>query len=402
MTNRCIRLYTLVTMELINRKADDQILVWLDLNVPKVLMVLGARQVGKTTIIKNILKSRKIKYLNLDIEVDKQLFLRTASLDPKSAMNSFSNPEILIIDEAQKLPESGLIIKGWYDSDLPVKFIMSGSSSLNLLDQSAESLTGRNIKLYLPPLLFSEILESQDWGISEINKKGIEFYKNQIDSLVFNNMVFGSYPEAVTTSTKQDYLINLVSDYLLKDVLYSGLIKEPQLIRRLLSLLAYQAGSEVSVNELSTNLGISRITINKYLDLLERTFIIFRLPAFGNNPRKEIIKSQKIYFWDTGVRNALINEFNLDINRSDIGSLWENWVVAEFAKKIFLNGNIKKMYFWRTKIGSEVDLVIKDGDGTISAFEIKWKNGRITKTFTTKYNIPVNLINKDNFTDYLL
>lgn len=389
-------------MELIKREADKQIISWIDSNTNKILIVLGARQVGKTTLIKETLKARKTKYLNLDIEIDKQLFLRAASLDPESAMDSFSNPEVLIIDEAQKLSQAGLIVKGWYDFGLSTKFIMSGSSSLNLLDQSAENLTGRNIKLYLPPLLFSEILFNQNWGITKDNLKGLEFYNKQIESLVFNNMVFGSYPEAVISQTKQDYLINLVSDYLLKDVLYSGLIKEPQLIRRLLSLLAYQAGSEVSVSELAVNLGISRITVNRYLDLLERTFVIFRLPAFGNNPRKEIVKNQKIYFWDTGVRNALINEFNQDINRSDIGNLWENWILAEFAKKIFLEGNIKKMFFWRTKIGSEVDLIVKDGNGKLSAFEIKWKGGKVTKAFTSKYNVSVKLINKDNFTDFLL
>ena len=388
-------------MQLIKRQAAENIKSWLRLSKPKVLMILGARQVGKTTLIKNSFIGKRTKYLNLDIEVDKQSFLRSASLAPRSAISSFSDPEVLIIDEAQTVPESGQIIKGWYDSKLPVKFIVSGSSSLNLLDRSAENLTGRNIKLYLPPLLFSEILYFQNWGISAKNKQGIEFYKKQINALIFNNLVFGSYPEAITTPTKQEYLINLVSDYLLKDVLYSGLVKEPRLIRRLLFLLAYQAGSEVSVNELSSNLGVSRITINRYLDLLERTFVIFRLPAFGNNPRKEIMKSQKIYFWDTGVRNALINEFNLDINRSDIGSLWENWVVSEFAKKIFLEGNIKKMYFWRTKIGSEVDLIIKDGDGKISAFEIKWRGSKITKAFTSKYNVPVNLINQDNFINYI-
>ena len=126
------------------------------------------------------------------------------------------------------------------------------------------------------------------------------------------------------------------------------------------------------------------------------------MPAFGNNPRKEIVKSQKIYFWDTGVRNALINEFNLDMNRSDVGSLWENWVVSEFAKRVFLEGNIKKMYFWRTKIGSEVDLVIKDGDGNVTAFEIKWRGSKVSKAFTSIYKVLVNLINRDNFTDWLL
>lgn len=279
---------------------------------------------------------------------------------------------------------------------------MSGSSALNLLDQSAESLTGRNVKLYLPPLLFSEILYSKNWGISKDNKKSIEFLNKQISSLLFENMVFGSYPESITTSDKQAYLIDLVSDYLLKDVLYSGLIKQPNLIKRLLSLLAYQAGSEVSVNELSKNLAVSRVTVSKYLDLLEQTFVIFRLPAFGNNPRKEIVKSQKIYFWDTGIRNALINEFNLDINRTDIGSLWENWIVAEFAKRNFLNGNVDKMYFWRTKIGSEVDLVIKKMDGILSAYEIKWRGGKVSRAFMSKYKTPVKIVNKSNFTDYLL
>lgn len=389
-------------MKLISREAEKHIQLWLFSEKPKVLIVLGARQVGKTTLIKTTLINKKTKYLNLDIEIDKQLFLRASSLDPVSAMLGFGQPDILIIDEAQKLSESGRIIKGWHDSGLSTKFIISGSSSLNLLDQSAESLTGRNTKLYLPPLLFSEILYSKNWGISKENKKGIEFLNKQIESLLFENMIFGSYPESVTTADKQTYLIDLVSDYLLKDVLYSGLVKQPQLIKRLLSLLAYQAGSEVSVNELSKNLGISRITINRYLDLLEQTFVIFRLPAFGSNPRKEIIKSQKIFFWDTGVRNALINEFNQDINRSDIGSLWENWVVAEFAKRIFLAGNLDKMYFWRTKIGSEVDLVVKNNEGKLFAFEIQWKGTKASKAFTSKYKIPVKIINKSNFTDFLL
>lgn len=389
-------------MQLINREADERIRLWLTSDKHKVLIVLGARQVGKTTIIKRILSSQKTKYLNFDVEVDKQLFLRASNLDPESAMLSFGNPDILVADEAQKLPDSGRIIKGWQDSDLKTKFVMSGSSSLNLLDQSAESLTGRNVKLYLPPLLFSEILYSKNWGIAKDNNKKIEFLNKQISSLLFENMVFGSYPEAVTTVDKQAYLINLVSDYLLKDVLYSGLIKQPQLIKRLLSLLAYQAGAEVSVNELAKNLETSRITVNKYLDLLEQTFVIFRLPAFGNNSRKEIVKSQKIFFWDTGIRNTLINEFNLDINRPDIGSLWENWVVAEFAKKNFSSGNSDKLYFWRTKIGSEVDLVIKKTDGTLSAYEIKWRGNKVPRAFMSKYKTPVKLVNKSNFTDYLL
>lgn len=386
--------------QFINRRAEKLIASWL--NARKVLLVLGARQVGKTTLLKNFFQSHKTTYLNLDVETDKLTFLRAASLDPRSAVTSLSDPEVIILDEAQRLPDAARVVKGWYDYDLPVKIILSGSSSLNLLDQSAESLTGRNIKLFLPPLLFSEIIAAQSWYLPVEGKSDLLLFANQIESLLLSSMVFGSYPEAVTTPDKQPYLTNLVTDYLLKDILYSGLVKTPNTIHRLLSLLAYQAGSVVSVNELANSINISRVTVDRYLDLLEQTFVIFRLSAFSSNPRKEISKSQKIFFWDTGVRNALINEFNTHINRSDIGKLWENWVIAEFAKSIFLDGNLKTLYFWQSRAGSEVDLVIKEPNGELKAYEIKWSAGKTTKSFSTRYKIPVQLIHRNNFTDYLL
>lgn len=384
---------------LIKRQAEETIHSWL--NTRKVLLVLGARQVGKTTLLKNFFQNFKSAYLNLDVESDKAIFLRAASLDPRSAIKSLSDPEVIILDEAQRLPEASRVVKGWYDYEVPAKIIMSGSSSLNLLDQSAESLTGRNIKLYLPSLLFSEVIRDQGWYSSVGGKKGLMVFRNQIESLLIESMVFGGYPEAVVTADKQQYLTNLVTDYLLKDILHSGLVKAPEVIHRLLSLLAYQAGSVVSVNELANTLNISRITVDRYLDLLEQTFVIFRLPAFSNNPRKEISKSQKIFFWDTGVRNALINEFNTHINRPDIGKLWENWVIAEFAKTIFLEGNLRSTYFWQSRLGSEVDLVIKDSAGNIEAYEIKWSPGNITKSFSSHYNVPVKLIHRHNFIDYV-
>lgn len=390
----------MVMNQLIKRKAEESIQSWS--NTRKILLVLGARQVGKTTLLKNYFRGHKTTYLNLDVETDKLIFLRAASLDPRSAVKSLSDPEVIILDEAQRLPDAARIVKGWYDYEIPVKIILSGSSSLNLLDQTAESLTGRNIKLYLPPLLFSEIIAFQEWYRPFGGRAGLGLFSNQIESLLLTSMVFGSYPEAVTTPDKQNYLTNLVTDYLLKDILHSGLVKTPETIHRLLSLLAYQSGSMVSVNELANSLNISRATVDRYLDLLEQTFVIFRLSAFSNNPRKEISKSQKIFFWDTGVRNALINEFNTHANRPDIGKLWENWVVAEFAKSIFLEGNLKTIYFWRSRSGSEVDLIIKDSTGELKAFEIKWSGGRVTKSFTSEYKIPVNLIHKDNFTDYIL
>ena len=168
-------------------------------------------------------------------------------------------------------------------------------------------------------------------------------------------------------------------------------------------LRAYQVGSEVSLSELATNLGISRVTVEKYLDLLERSFVIFRLPAFSSNLRKEIVKSTKIFFWDTGVRNALIKEFNFSAGRQDTGLLWENWVIAEFAKKNLLDGQPNNLYFWRTRNGAEVDLVIK-GTNTFKAFEIKWSKSKAVngKAFTNRYNIPVEVISKENVLDFIL
>ena len=385
----------------IKRIAENQLINLLD--NPKVIIMLGARQVGKTTLIKRILRKYQGIILNLDIEVDKDRLLTISHMAPIDAMKNLGNPSIFIVDEAQRLPETGRIIKGWFDSNVNTKIILLGSSSLNLLDQSAESLTGRNIKLYLPPLLFSEILSVQSWYSKEMTPKLLkENMSNQLNSLINEQMIFGAYPESVVTAQKEQYLLNLVSDYLLKDIFQSTLIKSTEKVKKLLMLLAYQVGNEVSLSELATQLEISRITVEKYIDLLERSFVIFRLPAFSSNLRKEIVKSSKIFFWDTGVRNALIKEFNYSTLRADIGQLWENWVIAEFAKKNLLEGQQNNLYFWRTMSGSEVDLVIK-GSNIFKAYEIKWSKTKtaIGKAFSTRYQIPVEIINKENVVIYL-
>lgn len=365
------------------------------LNAPKITLILGARQVGKTTLIKKILEKKNTLFLNLDIEVDKQRFSGASSLSPGNAVKSLGNSQIIVIDEAQRLPETASIVKGWYDAGLSTKIILLGSSSLNLLNQSAEALTGRNEKLYLPPLLFSEIVQNQVWFSDAYDKQQIEKnFSLQLKELLLQTLVFGMYPEVITTTDKTSYILNLVSDYLFKDILQIGLVKDPNTIKRLLALLAYQIGSEVSVSELATTLRISRITVDRYLDLLEQTFVIFRLPALSTNPRKEISKNQKIYFWDTGVRNGLLGELSLNPLRSDIGKLWENWVIAEFAKVNMLTGMRKKLYFWRSRSGGEVDLVIKDSDGSLSAYEVKWQPKKYTtpRSFKDKYNIQVKSI----------
>lgn len=386
----------------IQRIAENQLIDLL--NSPKIIILLGARQVGKTTLMKRILQKHQGIILNLDIEVDKDRLLTISHMAPTNAMKNLGNPPLFVIDEAQRLPETARIVKGWFDSNISTKIILLGSSSLNLLDQSAESLTGRNSKLHLPPLLFSEILSVQSWYSKEMTLRLLkENMSNELDALIKEQMFYGGYPETVVTAQKEQYLLNLVSDYLLKDVFQSTLIKSPEKVKKLLMLLAYQIGSEVSLTELANNLEMSRITVEKYIDLLERSFVIFRLPAFSNNLRKEIVKSSKIFFWDTGVRNALIKEFNFSSLRQDIGLLWENWVIAEFAKSNLLEGQPNNLYFWRTMGGSEVDLIIK-GSNIFKAYEIKWSkpNTINSKAFRTRYNIPVEVITKENVTDYIL
>ena len=381
-------------MYYIQRSAETYLQEYL--TASKVIIVLGARQVGKTTLVQHILKENAV-FLNLDIEVDKNRLMSASSLAPKEALKNFGNPKFLVIDEAQRLTDAGRIVKGWHDAQLPVKIILLGSSSLNLLNQTAESLTGRNVKIFLPPLIFEEILGAQSWYSPEFTKSALyQNFSNQIQETLIQTIVFGSYPEAIASDDKKGYLLNLVSDYLLKDVLQIGLVKTPDLIKNLLMLLAHQVGSEVSVSELASNLKTTRVTVDRYLDLLEQTFVIFRLPAFSTNSRKEIAKNQKIYFWDTGVRNALINEFSLNPLRGDIGALWENWVIAEFGKQNALIGKRKNLYFWRARTGGEVDLVIKEG-AKINAYEIKWSKKSVSRqSFSLKYGAPVQLIDSSN------
>jgi uncharacterized protein len=200
----------------------------------------------------------------------------------------------------------------------------------------------------------------------------------------------------VTSDRPVPLLRGLSADYLWKDVLQTGLVKTPDLIKRLLLLLAHQAGSEVSVNELATQLQMARPTVDRYLDLLEQTFVIFRLPSFSTNPRKEIAKSQKVFFWDTGIRDALLNAYSTDEFRPDIGNLWESWFIAEVAKHNALLGSPAELFFWRTRAQSEVDLVVKQASG-LRAFEVKWSPRRVAgRAFREAYGVAVEPIRPAN------
>ncbi|MBN1507356.1 MAG: ATP-binding protein [Sedimentisphaerales bacterium] len=368
------------------------------MNESKVGLILGARQVGKTTLAEHVLAGRNALFLNFDVEIDKQRFLAAATLTPADGLKSLGNPHVLVVDEAQRLPQTPRIVKGWHDMRLPVKILLLGSSSLNLLDQAAESLTGRSRKLLLPPFVFEESLRSQGWYSHAYTPEILERqFAAPLRAFLMQSLVFGSYPEVVLAEDRPRLLRDLSSDYLWKDILQTGLVKSPDLIKRLLTLLAHQVGNEVSTQELATQLAMARPTVERYLDLLEQTYVVFRLPSFSTNARKEIARSKKVFFWDTGIRNALLNAFATEELRPDIGVLWENWVIAEAAKRNLLLGCPGELFFWRSRAQSEVDLVIKTGD-QVQAFEIKWQPKRVaTRAFSSMYGIKVQLVTSHDF-----
>ena len=363
----------------------------------KVGVILGARQVGKTTLAEHVLSGQPAVFLNFDVEVDKARFQAAASLPPGDGLRSLRNPAVLVIDEAQRLPEASRVIKGWHDARLPAKFLLLGSSSLDLLDQAAESLTGRNRKLVLPPLLFSETLGTQVWAGADASPDHLRHALCAATAGLphaaaeFRQLSRSRHQRrARAAAPRTEFRLPLERRAPDRPGEDAGAIK------RLLLMLDHQAGSEVSVNELAVQLQIARPTVDRYLDLLEQTFVIFRLRSLSTNPRKEIAKSQKIFFWDTGIRNALLTAFSTDEFRPDVGALWENWVIAEAAKQNALAGFPAELFFWRTRAQSEVDLVVQRG-GKLRAFEIKWSPGRVSgRAFRDAYSVDVEPVCPDN------
>ncbi len=335
----------------------------------KAVIIVGARQVGKTTLSKKIIaefeKSGKSSYsFNADNPTDRDV-LNNKDLEQLKGL--VADYDIVLIDEGQKIETIGQTLKLLVDFYGATKqFIVTGSSSFHLLNMTSEPLTGRKRIFNLYPLSQTEIFSSDFLKV----RKNLE-----------NTLIYGTYPEVVNNeslSAKQDVLQDISSGALYKDILEFQLIKNPSVLNNLLKALALQVGSEVSYNELSGLLGIDNATVEKYIDLLEKSYVIFRLPPYFTNKRKEISKSKKIYFYDVGIRNAILRNFNTLDLRNDVGALWENFLITERLKKNEYSRKFPHIYFWRTLNQSEIDY-LEETDGRLSAFEFKWNPRKIRK-----------------------
>jgi predicted AAA+ superfamily ATPase len=361
-----------------------------DLSLKKTIIILGARQVGKTTLLNEIVKNeKKVLVFNGDEPDTKTLLSEVTTLQLK---NLLSNAQTIIIDEAQLIPNIGITLKLISDNIKSIRLFVSGSSSIDLANKINEPLTGRKLEYFLFPLSFKEMVDHH--GL--LNEK----------RLLTVRLIYGYYPEIVTTPGHEIPLLkNLAGSYLYKDILSFGLIKKPVVLDKLLKALALQLGSEVSYNELSQLVGVDKETVERYIDLLEKAFIIFRLSALSRNVRNEIKKSKKIYFYDNGIRNALIGDFRPFDVRTDKGGLWENFIISERIKHLRHNDFYGHYYFWRTAQRQEIDFV-EEIDGNFSAFEFKTnarKTMRLPLTFSKAYPIKTfKLITPENIEEFLL
>ena len=355
----------------------------------KVILLYGPRQVGKTTLIKAIAHEYKTLWLNGDESDIKVLFEKPTSSQLKNLVGS---SELIVIDEAQTIPNIGLVLKLMVDTMTGIQIIATGSSSFELADKLSEPLTGRKYEFRLFPFSFEELKNHSNL----LNER----------RLLEQRLLFGSYPEVVNEPGDARQTIELISNsYLYKDILRFGNIKKPHVLEKLVQALALQIGQEVSYNELSQLVGVDKETIERYIDILEKAFVVFRLSALNRNVRNELKKAKKVYFYDTGIRNAIIKNFNPLALRNDVGGLWENYLVAERMKR----NSYKQMYvnswFWRTSTQQEIDYLEEEG-GQINAWEFKWKpkkNVRFPSAFLDGYpGGTTQVVDQTNFENFLL
>lgn len=356
----------------------------------KAILIFGPRQSGKTTLVKSMLRDihKKVLYVNGDEFSDREAFSQSNAVKLKSLIG---NNEILFIDEAQKISEIGNTIKIITDHLSSVQVVATGSSSFELANKLNEPLTGRKYEFLILPFAFSEMVNHT--SLFE-EQKNLE-----------QRMIYGYYPEVVMKKEESLELIkNITNSYLFKDIFSLEGVKNHSLLERLVKAIALQIGSEVSINELSRHLGASSQIVQKYLTILEQTYVIHKLSSYSNNVRNEIRKSKKYYFYDNGLRNAIIGNFAPLSLRTDLGALWENFMISERIKHNLYNCRDVKYYFWRTKQQQEIDL-IEEHSGKLTAIEVKWNkntNLKIPKTFTNNYAVEKTcLINSENFSEHL-
>ncbi len=355
----------------------------------KAIILLGPRQVGKTFLIQKITEEVKLPYLmvNGDNPADRLLWTNP---DFQLVRSLIAPYRLIVIDEAQRIENIGLTVKMIVDAKMEKQVIITGSSALGLGDTIQEPLTGRKWEFTIFPIAWSELKETYTLA------KSIPMLEQLL--------VYGSYPEIIIENEKEELLSSLSGSYLYKDILELGGIRKPEVLIRLLQALAWQVGSEVSYNELSRTVGIDRETVASYIDLLEKSFVVYRLSPLSRNERKEISTSRKIYFYDNGIRNAIINNFNPIEQRNDVGALWENYFITERLKLSTYQKLPVKSWFWRSKMHAEIDYVEEGSDG-FTAFELKWndkKTSKFSTTFTDFYQPRETfIINKSNFWDQL-
>lgn len=356
----------------------------------KVLLIFGTRRVGKTWLIEELLKQEEKPKLLLNGE-DHDVQALLANRSKANYSRILGETTLLAIDEAQAIPEIGKVLKLMIDSFKQLTIIASGSSTFDLSNQTGEPLTGRSLTYRLFPVAQLEL------------KEGLLQTKQNLEE----RLIFGSYPEVFKLSTLKEktiYLNELVRSYLLKDILIYEQVQNAAKLIELLKLIAFQVGSEVSTDELSRTLSISKNTVIRYMDLLSKVFIIYKVGGYSSNLRKEVTKSSKWYFYDNGIRNALINDFRLLALRNDHGLLWENYCLAERIKKNNYLQNNAQYYFWRTYDQQEIDLV-EETNGSLLAIDFKYGKGKKkAPTFFTKNypNIPFDIINTENYLDFIL